>query len=116
MLFSIAFNFFFKEEWFVFFYSLLLICIDSYLDSDYVQEVSLFNKLTKLMYTPVVLCSIYKFKKYDLNFDEKSIFVIGVYSYAIFMACLSNTLTNRFGMLFYNTFMYPFCLFSDLSI
>lgn len=70
VLFSIAFNFFFKEEWL---YSFIAITnlYDSYLDSDYVQEVSLFNKLTKLMYTPVVLCSIYKFKKYDLNFDEK---------------------------------------------
>ena len=71
----------------------------------------MFNKLTKLMYTPVVLCSIYKFKKYDLNFDEKSIFVIGVYSYAIFMACLSNTLTNRFGMYFTILSCIPFVYF-----
>ena len=110
MLFSIAFNFFFKEEWL---YSFIAITnlYDSYLDSDYVQEVSLFNKLTKLMYTPVVLCSIYKFKKYDLNFDEKSIFVIGVYSYAIFMACLSNTLTNRFGMYFTILSCIPFLIY-----
>lgn len=110
VLFSIAFNFFFKEEWL---YSFIAITnlYDSYLDSDYVQEVSLFNKLTKLMYTPVVLCSIYKFKKYDLNFDEKSIFVIGVYSYAIFMACLSNTLTNRFGMYFTILSCIPFVYF-----
>ena len=110
VLFSIAFNFFFKEEWL---YSFIAITnlYDSYLDSDYVQEVSLFNKLTKLMYTPVVLCSIYKFKKYDLNFDEKSIFVIGVYSYVIFMACLSNTLTNRFGMYFTILSCIPFVYF-----
>lgn len=110
VLFSIAFNFFFKEEWL---YSFIAITnlYDSYLGSNYVQEVSLFNKLTKLMYTPVVLCSIYKFKKYDLDLVGKSIFVIGVYSYAIFMACLSNTLTNRFGMYFTILSCIPFVYF-----
>lgn len=96
---SVAFNFYFKEEWLYSFISVAGM-YDNYLGNNYVQDVNILNKLTKLMYTPIVLYSIYKYTKYDLNCVEKYIYIIGVYSYAIFMACLSNSLTNRFGMYF----------------
>lgn len=99
LLISIVFIFVFNESWI---YSFILSTglYEGYLDSSYVQEISLINKLTKFAYIPIVIYSIYTSDKYCKNTIKRQFFAIGVYSYCFYLAGLSSSITNRFGMYF----------------
>lgn len=96
---SIVFNQLFKEEW-LFPILLSIGFYDQYVGKDYVQEIEFINKLTKIINVPIVLLSIYKLDKYRMRCFDKKIYSIGICSYCIYLASLSLTITNRFGMYF----------------
>lgn len=72
--------------------------------SDYVQDISLLNKITKLVYLPFYLyiIKLYNRKKnsYKLSSYELSLFYLGVFSYIFRNVLLISSVTNRLGLFF----------------
>lgn len=68
-----------------------------YLKGDDIGKVDFMGRITKYMYTPLVLYSIYLFPKMDLNEFQKKIFITGICSYSLKLAVLSIALLERIG-------------------
>lgn len=99
LLFSVLFLFIFKEDWLFSFMSLTGF-YDQYLTNGYVQEIGAMNKVTKFINLPIIVYSIYKSNKYELNIFSKNMYVVGVCAYCIYLSCLASTIMNRIGMYF----------------
>lgn len=72
-----------------------------YVESDYLSDMSLKGKITKLVYVPIyiyALLSVYKSGK--LNAYESNLFLLGMYSFIFKTLFLVTSVTNRLGFYF----------------
>lgn len=100
VLFAVCFSFIAKVEWlFPLFQGTPL----EFYSSQYMQEpeeMGMMYKLTKFVYVPFVLYSIYLFPTMALTPLQRKYFVIGVYGYSIKVAFLTFDVLNRMGTYF----------------
>ncbi|MDM1096707.1 EpsG family protein [Myroides odoratimimus] len=76
----------------------------NYTDSEYIQDISLTNKLSKIMYVPIYWYIIDFFYRknnvFKLSEFERKLLVIGVVSFCLRNLFLISSITNRVGLFF----------------
>ncbi|NOJ75677.1 EpsG family protein [Empedobacter stercoris] len=92
----------------------------NYAESDYVQRVSIVNKLSKLVYLPIYLYIVHFFYKQGyickLSDFERRMLIIGVVSFSIKNLFLISSITNRIGLFFLLFSIFPvMLLFKELK-
>ncbi len=101
LLVALIFSFAFPEEWI----TPIISHFDQY--AYYAEDgrievggISILNKITKYIYVPLVIYSIYLLPYMRLNQRQHSLFVIGILGYCFKIALLDITLMNRMGAYF----------------
>lgn len=78
-----------------------------YGEKSYLEDLDFKDKILKFLYIPLYIYSILRLKKMQLSNVQLSLFVIGIYAYAIKLFCLNLTVLNRFGMYFEILMIFP---------
>lgn len=97
---GLVFSLIYKDEWLFRFIDSAGVYTDFNRDNEFVKGVSGINKWTKYIYLPIFIISIYNCKLFKLSKRNKAFYTLGIYAYAIQMACISSSVTVRFGMFF----------------
>lgn len=81
---------------------------EHYIESEYIQkEISMLNKLTKLVYLPIYYCSISTLKMGKLTRMELRLFQIGLLAYFLKNLSLVSILSTRFSYYFFILSILP---------
>lgn len=80
---------------------------EKYLNSEYLDSIDLKFILTKVIYLPMYIHAVFAKPYFRLNLKQGHLFDVGVLSYGMKLLCLSNTVTNRFGMYFELPMIFP---------
>ena len=79
-----------------------------YANSEYFESgVNIFNKLTKLVYVPIYLLSIYSLRTLKLSKLEFHLFQLGLLACLLRNLSVVSSITNRFGFYFYILSLLP---------
>lgn len=97
---GIVFSLIYKDEWLFRFVSIFDLYGNFNSNNEFVTSLSEINKWTKFVNLPILAASIYNYDLFGLSEREKKFYTLGIFSYAIQMACLSSSVTARFGMFF----------------
>lgn len=78
-----------------------------YLQSGRVEEISFVNKITKYIYIPLFIISIYFSPNYNLNRKEIWLYNWGLIGYAIRLLILNLQIVNRLSFIFILISLFP---------
>lgn len=79
-----------------------------YVESDYLSDMSLKGKITKLIFVPIYVYAILTvYKSNQLNEYESKLFLLGIYSFIFRTLFLVTSVTNRLGYYFLILSIFP---------